>query len=34
MEGKEFREFVGGYKIIKEKDGKEKYSIVNQQNFK
>ena len=30
MEGTEFREFVGGYRITKDKDGNEKYSIVNQ----
>lgn len=30
MEGRDFREFVGGYRVTKDKDGNEKYSIVNQ----
>jgi magnesium-transporting ATPase (P-type) len=30
MEGSEFREYVGGYRVTKDKDGNEKYSIVNQ----
>jgi hypothetical protein len=34
MEGADFREYVGGYRVTRDKDGNEKYSIVNQQNFK